>query len=102
MENIGPPHLDFEGPSTRKLVDMRAERCVRDVISHLKDEVRGMGEGNPGGRCGLVVVMLRTVIKQQVEWLNVRRGEGRSSCLFPDGDLYAYFLVLFIVYVAPD
>lgn len=76
------------------MVEMRAERYVRDVVTRLSSEMSGIGTALPGGRCGFVVFMLRPAVKQQSEWLNVQVLQSRLQQLVSEGDLFSLFAVL--------
>lgn len=58
MEVVAPLRIAFDTPFTRDLVDRRAERYVRDVVSRLASEVTGLASTIPSGKCGFVLIML--------------------------------------------
>lgn len=64
VDNVPPLCVDMERLFCHQFVDMWAKRYVRDVIEHLKGELKGLGTCIPGSRCGFVVMMLMPLIKQ--------------------------------------
>lgn len=78
----------------RYLVHLRAERYVCDVVGRLEVELAGMGAGFPSGRCGLFVMMLRSVIRRQVKWPNFQLVHARAQNEGSGGKLYDFFAVL--------
>lgn len=67
-----------------------------NVIDLSNAEIDGFFTSKPAGQCGCVVSMLRPVIKQQNEWINVQTDDTSSKRTIQDGDLYAYFALLFM------
>lgn len=87
VDTVPPLWLAFEAAFTRDLVDLRAERYVRAVFALRKSEVARMGSTIPSSRCGIVVMMLRRVVKEQVDWLNVQIGDATANKDMSEGDL---------------
>lgn len=100
VESFEPLRSAFEAPFTRDIIDLHAEPYVRDVVTRLTSEVTGFSSTIPSGRCGYVVMMLRSVVKQPAEWLNIQVGDARVSNEVSEGDLYMYFSDIFMSHLA--
>lgn len=75
---------------------MRADRYVRDSIARLKAEKQGMGAGAPADWCRFVLMVLRPVIRKQLNWINVQGSDGSEKKSFTEGDLYAYCRAVYV------
>lgn len=88
--------LKMEREITTEILDDRACYYVHAVVERLNLEMDGLGTVIPTGRCGMVVLLMRCLLQQQLEWLNIlsrkrRTREGNIT----KGELYCFFGLMF-------
>lgn len=83
-----PPLADAcEGLLVTKLVALRTERYVWELVVRLTTDLDGMGSAFHGGSCAFVVMILCPVLQQQMYWLHIEVGSTLVQGAVNEGDL---------------